>query len=135
MEGLWSPAGHGVDSRAQAFIGARKEKAEPEALGREPRQVALQLLQPLWSVLFSFTVACFSYFLISLKNVERKGKQAWWGQKSLFPLSQETGSACAGEMGNQPQRTMEAPPEGKGNCVKPRGCRKLTSPPAPWAET
>lgn len=45
-------------------------------------------------------------------------------QKSLFPLSQETGSVCVVGDGESGLRTIEAPAEGKGNYVRAWSCRK-----------
>lgn len=50
------------------------------------------------------------------------------GQKSLFPLSQETGSECAGDWEPGFENNRKPPPEGKGNCVKGPGGGLLTSP-------
>ena len=50
------------------------------------------------------------------------------GQKSLFPLGQETGSECAGEIGGQAPRTIETPSRGEGELRQGPGGGRLTSP-------
>lgn len=50
------------------------------------------------------------------------------GQKSLFPLGQETGSECAGEIGGQSPRTIETPSRGEGELRQGPGGGRLTSP-------
>lgn len=112
--------GGGVGSRLRLLRGpATPPVQSPEV----PPALLVHPPQPIINIIFNVLKKC-------KKGKEKKKASVAAGQKSLFPLSQEAGSECVGEIGDPAARTIEPPPEGKGNCVKgPGRGPRLTSPP------